>query len=325
MKIRNYESLLLLWITCITNSLCDVKISTHDVQLTVGDTKAITLEISNYHATEDITFIIQHDDLVDVNPKVIQVKDPNENVTINVKAKAAGHSDVYANNTNRKDLDDVYFRKKKCCRSKFRFLALNLIGFSLYSIFNIGLYCIDEIKDEYFNRYPRGLNPVQLNDIFFAVHAVLVTLVTIGQCFIYQRDEQRVSITARGIIVVFAVFLIGSTILTFTKVIQWLDLLYYCSYVKLTITLIKYVPQAYMNYKRKSTIGWSIGNIFLDFTGGTLSMLQMILNAYNYDDWISIFGDVTKFGLGLFSVLFDVFFIVQHYVLYRHTNYEENP
>jgi hypothetical protein len=37
-----------------------------------------------------------------------------------------------------------------------------------------------------------------------------------------------------------------------------------------------------MNYKRKSTVGWSIGNIFLDFTGGILSMLQMILNAYNY-------------------------------------------
>lgn len=99
-----------------------------------------------------------------------------------------------------------------------------------------------------------------------------------------------------------------------------------------------------MNYKRKSTVGWSIGNIFLDFTGGLLSMLQMILNAYNYgeyllqrlyygikwiyknfyfyfsDDWVSIFGDPTKFGLGLFSVVFDIFFIIQHYVLYRYIN-----
>jgi len=36
------------------------------------------------------------------------------------------------------------------------------------------------------------------------------------------------------------------------------------------------------------------------------------------DDWDSIMGDPTKFGLGLFSVLFDVLFIVQHYVLYPH-------
>jgi hypothetical protein len=72
-----------------------------------------------------------------------------------------------------------------------------------------------------------------------------------------------------------------------------------------------------MNYKRKSTEGWSIGNILLDFTGGVLSVLQMFLLAINYDDWSSIFGSPTKFGLGLFSVLFDILFIVQHYILYR--------
>lgn len=37
------------------------------------------------------------------------------------------------------------------------------------------------------------------------------------------------------------------------------------------------------------------------------------------DDYSSIFGDPTKFGLGLFSVLFDILFMVQHYGLYRHT------
>lgn len=77
-----------------------------------------------------------------------------------------------------------------------------------------------------------------------------------------------------------------------------------------------------MNYRRKSTQGWSIGNILLDFTGGMLSMLQMILNAYNYDDWNSLFGDPTKFGLGLFSVLFDILFMVQHYILYRYVSHD---
>ena len=72
------------------------------------------------------------------------------------------------------------------------------------------------------------------------------------------------------------------TVLAATDTIHWLDFLYYCSYIKLTITLIKYVPQAVMNYQRKSTVGWSIGNVLLDFTGGWLSMLQMMLNAYNY-------------------------------------------
>ena len=36
-----------------------------------------------------------------------------------------------------------------------------------------------------------------------------------------------------------------------------------------------------MNFRRQSTEGWSIGNVLLDFTGGTLSILQMILQSYN--------------------------------------------
>ena len=40
--------------------------------------------------------------------------------------------------------------------------------------------------------------------------------------------------------------------------------------------------------------------------GGFLSIGQMFVLAYNENDWSSIFGDPTKFGLGLFSVLFDI-------------------
>lgn len=218
------------------------------------------------------------------------------------------------------------YKRKSVVGLNFDYLSLNLVGFFMYGLFNCGLYWIPEIENQYFDRYPKGLNPVQINDIFFALHAVFATTVTVGQCFIYEIGNQRVSTTARIIHGIFAVFIIISLILACVKTIQWLDFLYYCSYVKLSITLIKYVPQAFYNYRRKSTVGWSIGNIFLDFTGGILSMLQMILNAYNYDDWESIFGDPTKFGLGFFSVAFDIFFIIQHYVLYRNrADYAELP
>lgn len=96
-----------------------------------------------------------------------------------------------------------------------------------------------------------------------------------------------------------------------------LDVLLCVSYVKLVVTLIKYIPQAWMNSKYKSTEGWSIANILLDFTGGIFSLAQMMLIAYNYDDWISIFGNFTKFGLGAISICFDVLFCIQHFILYR--------
>lgn len=40
-------------------------------------------------------------------------------------------------------------------------------------------------------------------------------------------------------------------------------------------------PQAYMNFYYKSTKGWSIGGVLLDFTGGSFSLLQMFLQSYN--------------------------------------------
>lgn len=72
-----------------------------------------------------------------------------------------------------------------------------------------------------------------------------------------------------------------------------------------------------MNYRRKSTEGWSIGSVLFDFIGGTLSLIQMFLFAMNYNDWLSLFGSITKFGLAIASIVFDIVFIVQHYFLYR--------
>lgn len=135
-------------------------------------------------------------------------------------------------------------------------------------------------------------------------------------------------------------------------------------------------PQAYMNFYYKSTEGWSIGSVLLDFTGGSFSLLQMFLQSYNNgesakaastqwvkareegasweplactiswangrphipthppaleatrlkpavpsgyltDQWTLIFGDPTKFGLGVFTIFFDVVFFIQHFCLYR--------
>ncbi|XP_060528001.1 cystinosin homolog isoform X2 [Cylas formicarius] len=345
---------LLISVKCID---CDITLSVHDVSLKVDHNATVQL-ILNGTGTEDrLHFVVQHGDIAEVVPSDVVLTAEVTNIT--VIAKSAGRTQIYANSTNNStNVGDVYLRvtvylvdvldtvstaigwlyfvawsvsfypqiyinwsRKSVVGLNFDFLVLNIVGFTLYSIFNLGLYYIPEIKEEYSNRYPRGLNPVQVNDIFFAVHATAASLITIFQCFIYEREGQRVSTTARAILGFFGLFILISIVLSATAVIHWLDFLYYCSYVKLTITLIKYIPQAYMNYKRKSTVGWSIGNILLDFTGGILSMLQMILNSYNYDDWVSIFGDPTKFGLGLFSVAFDIFFILQHYVFYRHTQY----
>lgn len=99
----------------------------------------------------------------------------------------------------------------------------------------------------------------------------------------------------------------------------------FLGYIKLSISLIKYIPQAYLNYQRQSTIGWSITNILLDLTGGSLSFAQQFVDVIR-DDWNwSIFtNNVVKLLLALESVGFDLLFILQHYVLYRGRSEEDH-
>lgn len=65
----------------------------------------------------------------------------------------------------------------------------------------------------------------------------------------FQRGAQRVSTTARSILGAFLVILIVCLGLTFFNYIHWIDFLYDCSYIKLTITLIKYIPQVQSDRK----------------------------------------------------------------------------
>jgi len=44
-------------------------------------------------------------------------------------------------------------------------------------------------------------------------------------------------------------------------------------YCKAAITFVKYVPQVYLNYSRKSTVGFSLANVVLDLMGGILSFI----------------------------------------------------
>ncbi|XP_066301700.1 cystinosin-like [Branchiostoma lanceolatum] len=209
------------------------------------------------------------------------------------------------------------WRRKSVVGLNFDFLGLNLTGFLAYGFYNVGMFWVKEIQTEYKAHFGlHTVNPVQPNDVFFTIHAVFITTVTILQCCIYERGGQRMSYIGIGLVVVAWLVAGVGLVLALTKTLTWLSYLNFFSYIKLVITLVKYIPQAFMNCRRKSTEGWSIGNVLLDFTGGTFSLLQMFLIAYNTDDWTTLFGDFTKFGLGALSILFDLFFMLQHYVLF---------
>lgn len=201
----------------------------------------------------------------------------------------------------------------------FDFLVLNIIGFTCYTIYNYLMYFDHSVQDLYFQQHNRALIPVLLNDVVFASHALLACLITGLQCFFYERGQQRVSYICISWGSLLSIFAVLSFALTLFDVWNWLRFIDNLSYVKMAVTLSKYFPQAILNFRRKSTVGWSIGNVILDFTGGSMDICQMILQASNTDDWSGFSGNPVKFGLGLVSMIFDVVFFIQHYCLYRNT------
>jgi cystinosin len=82
----------------------------------------------------------------------------------------------------------------------------------------------------------------------------------------------------------------------------------------LVCTVVKYCPQAYVNYKRKSTVGWSIAQILLDFSGCILSFLQLFIDSTLQADWSGLTGNPVKLGLSNIGIFFDIIFMVQHYM-----------
>ena len=89
------------------------------------------------------------------------------------------------------------------------------------------------------------------------------------------------------------------------------------SYVKLFVTLVKYMPQVLTNYRNRSTHGWSIAQILFDFVGGALSITQLGIDSYLQGDWSGMTGNPVKLLLGNVSIFFDIIFMVQHFCLYR--------
>lgn len=182
---------------------------------------------------------------------------------------------------------------------------------------------------------------VQSNDVAFALHAFVLSSIQVGQIMYYKRktdqqvpigsnsssndnnDTSESSLTStpmtRNIFkmihrstkyflisciitcTMYAVFIIYDT-----QNILLLDYLYMLSSIKLIITIVKYIPQALLNHKRKSTVGWNIWNVLLDFSGGLLSLVQLIMDAWSMNDFTAITGNWVKFGLSFVSLFFDV-------------------
>ncbi|KAH7073380.1 PQ loop repeat-domain-containing protein [Paraphoma chrysanthemicola] len=213
------------------------------------------------------------------------------------------------------------------------FPTLNVLGFSCYAISTACFLYSPTIREQYAYRHPESPETtVRFNDFLFAAHGAVMCVIIYSQ-FFPQIWGFTVGRTQRVSRPVFGIFwaLVTSVVLTVGLALwigkdrgydasgwAWIDVIYALGYVKLTTVFLKYIPQAWVNYKRKSTIGWSIYPILLDFSGGFLSLAQLAIDSALQNDWSGVTGNPVKFGLGNITIIFDIIFFLQHYVLYRH-------
>ncbi|ORC87082.1 cystinosin [Trypanosoma theileri] len=217
------------------------------------------------------------------------------------------------------------FRRWSVEGQSFEFVTLNIIGFACYSTYTLCFYANSAVQEMYRERHDGMSNTVALNDVVFAVYALTCCIVNGVQIIFMDRGGQKLSIFAIGLIclIIFVILLWTFLIVGGVKkthVFNYLDLLYGLSMIKLGISIVKYLPQIYLNYKRKCTIGWNIWNVILDFTGGILSIVQQVMDSWVTGNWEGMTGNPVKFALGSVSILYDVVFLVQHFVLYRQNN-----
>lgn len=211
------------------------------------------------------------------------------------------------------------FRRKSVTGLSTDFVVASFYGFLCYSISNLCFYFIPSVKEEYQRRHGGNDMLVALNDVVFAVHATILTFVFCIQVYAYRKPNEGPS-TGGLILAGLLTALIGTGAgMAYWRAVPMLDYLYLLSYIKLILTLIKYLPQAWMNWVRRSTMGWSISNVLLDLAGGFFSISQLCLDALTSGHLAGIGGFVTKLVLGIISIIFDTVFILQHYLWFPET------
>ncbi|KAF4385821.1 hypothetical protein F8388_010377 [Cannabis sativa] len=184
------------------------------------------------------------------------------------------------------------FRRKSVVGLNFDFIVLNLTKHTSYLIYNATLY----FSSTYFQKYGFGqMIPVAANDVALSIHVTLLTIILLFQISIYERGDQTISKIA--LLIVSAVWL-------------------FAGHNSSCMTVIKYTPQVFMNFKRKSTEGFSIGYVLCDFSGGVANFAQMIVQSLDQNSWVNFTGNIGKILLSLISMFFDLVFICQRFLIY---------
>ncbi len=136
---------------------------------------------------------------------------------------------------------------------------LAVLNYTCYTIYNVYFFWDGTIREEYKQRHGEHAEiTVVSNDVAFAIIALVCTIIILSQ--IYMYGGYRLHNVSKSCLVIVGVT-IGicsvQSMFILWKIpgFYWIDFLYTMATVKLILTIMTYIPQILLNYKRKSTDG----------------------------------------------------------------------
>lgn len=185
------------------------------------------------------------------------------------------------------------------------FQFLNIIGYVFLSINNINFVVANN------GSYDTWI------DLFFPVHALLISLVILCQSWRYPKGINQGNTS---------VYFILGVILMMTMAFQPLncefsscnprDLYVFMGLTKTVISMTKNTYQVFLSYDNQTTYGFSQMSVTLDVIGSTLSLIQMVLIIYfKQQHFLLSHVNWPKVTLSVQSLVFDVIFMKQDQVL----------
>ncbi|KAM3454622.1 hypothetical protein MY3296_002863 [Beauveria thailandica] len=214
------------------------------------------------------------------------------------------------------------------------FCLLNMLGMAAYATYNVVFFFSPVVRRQYAERNPENPTPmVQPNDVAYTLHGLAISSTIYSQFYprlwgFYTTRPVKISLwcsmTFWTSILAALLGILAASAPPDSQSWMWLDVVYLVGNFKTLLTLLKYLPQVWLNYRRKSTQGLPPLPFALDIGGATLSLLQLLIDvAYSHQS--AALANPVKLVLSNLLIFFDAVLLFQRFVLYRDAVDELDP
>ncbi|CAG99009.1 cystinosin-like protein ERS1 [Kluyveromyces lactis] len=168
------------------------------------------------------------------------------------------------------------------------------------------------------------------SDLIYCGHGTLLCFVLLSQFLLGNRlwnfshttrTHPKMHTVYKRMFSIIMLVVLVITIIFFTDILTVglsnATLLSYCnnlSLVKITMSLIKHLPQVRHNFQRKSMAGFPIQSTCIDVLGSVCSLSQLALRLASKPQGLtlmSFFTNFGKIGIGLITLLFNIVYVSQ--------------